>query len=44
VVSAAGARNMLQNGERTLHSAIASSGFEPWLRDQCYRPRENAAF
>ncbi|MBR1539300.1 MAG: CofH family radical SAM protein [Bacteroidales bacterium] len=40
VVSAAGARNLLQEGERTLRGAIESAGFEPWLRDQCYHPRE----
>lgn len=39
VVSAAGARNLLQEGERTLRAVITSAGFEPWLRDQEYRPR-----
>ena len=39
VVSAAGARNLLQEGERTLRSAIEAAGFTPWLRDQCYQPR-----
>lgn len=39
VVSAAGARNLLQEGERTLRGAIEAAGFEPWLRDQEYRPR-----
>jgi cyclic dehypoxanthinyl futalosine synthase len=39
VVSAAGARNLLQEGERTLRAAIEAAGFEPWLRDQEYRPR-----
>ena len=37
VVSAAGAHNSLN--EKTLYDAIASAGFTPWLRDQCYRPR-----
>ena len=41
VVSAAGARHRLQDGERTLRSAIASAGYEPWLRDQCYQPRSH---
>jgi cyclic dehypoxanthinyl futalosine synthase len=39
VVSAAGARNLLQEGEQTLRAAIEAAGFTPWLRDQCYRPR-----
>ena len=39
VVSAAGARNLLQEGERTLRAAIEAAGFTPWLRDQCYCPR-----
>ena len=39
VVSAAGARNLLQEGERTLRAAIEAVGFTPWLRDQEYRPR-----
>ena len=41
VVSAAGARHRLQDGERTLRSAIVSAGYEPWLRDQCYQPRSH---
>ena len=40
VVSAAGARHTLQDGEHTLRSAIVSAGFTPWLRDQQYRPRK----
>lgn len=39
VVSAAGARNLLQEGERTLRAVIEAAGFTPWLRDQCYCPR-----
>ena len=39
VVSAAGARNLLQEGEHTLRTAIEAAGFTPWLRDQCYQPR-----
>ncbi len=39
VVSAAGSHNLLSDGERTLRAAITSAGFEPWLRDQEYRPR-----
>jgi cyclic dehypoxanthinyl futalosine synthase len=39
VVSAAGSHNLLSDGERTLRAAIAAAGFEPWLRDQEYRPR-----
>ena len=41
VVSAAGARHLgtLSAGEQTLRAAIASAGFTPWLRDQCYQPR-----
>jgi cyclic dehypoxanthinyl futalosine synthase len=39
VVSAAGSHNLLSDGERTLRAAITAAGFEPWLRDQEYRPR-----
>lgn len=39
VVSAAGARHLLQEGEHTLRTAIEAAGFTPWLRDQCYQPR-----
>ena len=39
VVSAAGARNLLQEGERTLRAAIEAADFTPWLRDQCYQAR-----
>ena len=40
VVSAAGARHLgTLAGEQALCSAIASAGFTPWLRDQCYRKR-----
>ena len=39
VVSAAGSHHLLSDGERTLRAAITSAAFEPWLRDQEYRPR-----
>ena len=39
VVSAAGARHRLEEGERSLRAAIEGAGFTPWLRDQCYNPR-----
>jgi len=46
VVSSAGSHHTLggtrlgaSDGERRLREAIASTGFTPWLRDQCYRPR-----
>jgi len=47
VVSAAGARHLdalttngvRSTGEHTLRTAIASAGFTPWLRDQCYNER-----
>ena len=44
VVSAAGAHHLAAEDARsgmteTLREAIASAGFTPWLRDQCYNPR-----
>ena len=46
VVSAAGARHLAAEDAQSgpgmteiLREAIASAGFTPWLRDQCYNPR-----